>query len=101
SLWLQNIDVLNVSYSSWHWVRTPAGPDLSYAGWWLGWICVPMYRFLLLRWLWRMYLWASFLYFVSKLDLALIPTHPDKAAGLGFLSEAQLKFGIIAFAFGA
>ena len=47
-----------------------------------------------------MYLWASFLCHVSRLNLVLIPTHPDMAAGLGFLSEAQLRFGSIAFACG-
>ena len=48
-----------------------------------------------------MFLWASFLWRVSKFDLVLIPTHPDMAAGIGFLSEAQLRFGLIAFACGA
>jgi hypothetical protein len=48
-----------------------------------------------------MYLWASFLWRVSKLNLVLIPTHPDLAAGIGFLSNAQLSFGPIAFACGA
>jgi hypothetical protein len=70
------------------------------AGWWFGLISVPVYRFLLLRWVWRMFLWASFLWRVSKLNLVLIPTHPDMAAGLGFLSEGQLRFGSIAFACG-
>jgi hypothetical protein len=68
------------------------------AGWWFGLISVPVYRFLLLRWVWRIFLWASFLWGVSKLNLVLIPTHPDMAAGIGFLSEAQLRFGLIAFA---
>jgi hypothetical protein len=48
-----------------------------------------------------MYLWASFLHSVSKLDLVLMPTHPDLAGGLGFLSLAQLRFGAITFAGGA
>jgi hypothetical protein len=32
------------------------------------------------------------------MDLRLVPTHPDLAAGLGFLSPAQAKYGIIVFA---
>jgi hypothetical protein len=82
-------------------VQTPSGETLSYAGWWLGLISMPAWRFLLLRWMWRMFLWASFLWRASKLNLVLIPTHPDMAAGIGFLSEAQLRFGLIAFAYGA
>jgi hypothetical protein len=94
-------ELLMGSIPSWHLVRTPSGDTLSYAGWWFGFISAPIFRFLLLRWVWRMYLWATFLRRVSKVNLALIPTHPDLAAGLGFLSEAQLRFGPIAFAMGA
>jgi len=98
SLSVQSSEILMSSVSSWHLVQTPSGETLSYAGWWFGLISVPVYRFLLLRWVWRIFLWASFLWCVSKLNLVLIPTHPDMAAGIGFLSEAQLRFGLIAFA---
>jgi hypothetical protein len=36
---------------------------------------------------------------VSKLDLQLIPTHPDRAGGLGFLGETQRLFAIFIFAY--
>jgi len=101
SLSVHGSEILMSSVSSWHLVQTPSGETLSYAGWWFGLISVPVYRFLLLRWVWRMFLWSSFLWRVSKLNLVLIPTHPDMAAGIGFLSEAQLRFGLIAFACGA
>jgi hypothetical protein len=101
SLSVHSPEILIRNISSWHFVQTPSGETLSYAGWWFGLISVPVYRFLLLRWVWRMFLWASFLWRVSKLNLVLIPTHPDMAAGIGFLSEAQLRFGLIAFACGA
>jgi hypothetical protein len=101
SLSVHSSEILMSGVSSWHLVQVPSGETLSYAGWWFGLISVPFYRFLLLRWVWRMFLWASFLWRVSKLNLVLIPTHPDMAAGIGFLSEAQLRFGVIAFACGA
>lgn len=101
SLSVRSSEILMRSVPSWHLVQTPSGETLSYAGWWFGLISVPVYRFLLLRWVWRMVLWASFLWRVSKLKLVLIPTHPDMAAGIGFLSGAQLRFGLIAFACGA
>jgi hypothetical protein len=47
-----------------------------------------------------MFLWALFLLRMSRLDLALIPLHPDMAAGIGFLSQGQLKFAPIIFAGG-
>jgi len=48
-----------------------------------------------------MLLWGYFLRCVSKVKLVLIPTHPDMAAGLSFLSAAQQRLGPIAFAMGA
>ena len=86
---------------SWH-LSPASSPDtLSYAGWWFTSISLPVYRFLLFRWVWRMFLWAYFLRCVSKMKLVLIPTHPDMAAGLSFLSGAQQRLGTIAFAIGA
>jgi len=38
----------------------------------------------LLRWLWRYLIWCWFLWRASRLDLHLVPTHPDRVAGLDF-----------------
>ena len=48
-----------------------------------------------------MFLWASFLWRVIRIDLHLMPTHADLSAGLGFLSEGQRRFAPIVFASGA
>jgi hypothetical protein len=98
SLSVHSQELLMVSSSAWYSVPVTGGRVLSYAGWWFDLVSAPLFRFLLLRWLWRMILWSWFLWRVSKLKLALIPTHADRTAGLGFLAEAQLKFGWIAFA---
>jgi hypothetical protein len=83
------------------WYRSSAetGGTLSWAGYWLVAFCMPLFQFLVLRWLWRLFLWFQFLSRVCKLDLQLFPTHPDEAAGLGFVGEAQRFFGLILFAF--
>ena len=81
--------------TTWHVVPTDAG-KLSYAGWWFVLISAPLFRLLLLRWLWRIVLWAIFISRVTHLHLRLVPTHPDLAAGLGFLTEAQKAFSSIA-----
>lgn len=52
---------------------------------WYWIVCMPIFRFLILRWLWRLGLWCFFLWRMVKLDLHLVPTHPDGAAGLGYL----------------
>lgn len=48
-----------------------------------------------------MFLWTSFLWRVSRINLHLVATHTDLAAGLGFLSEGQKAFSSIVFAGGA
>ena len=49
------------------------------------WVSNPILQFLLLRWFYRLAIWARFLWQVSRIQLSLIPTHPDRNAGLGFL----------------
>jgi hypothetical protein len=53
---------------------------------------VTVFRFLLLRWLWRLALWSFFLWRVSRLELRLVPIHPDRAGGLGFLQLVHTEF---------
>ncbi len=60
--------------------------------------CLPLFRFLVLRWFWHLGLWCYFLWRVQKLELRLIPTHPDHAAGLGYLEVVQEHFAALAVA---
>jgi len=57
--------------------------DMTLTGQWYWVVCLTIFRFLMLRWLWRLGLWCYLLWHVSKLQLHLVPTHPDGAAGLG------------------
>jgi hypothetical protein len=91
-------ELLMTGTSNWHSLGTGA---MSAAGRWFNLVSTPIFRFLMLRWLWRMLLWTSLLWSVSRIDLFLVATHTDLAAGLGFLSEGQRAFGSIAFAGGA
>ncbi len=88
-----------IPVSTWYATHTESGEPLTWAGLWLKWFCIPLFQFLILRWLWRLFLWFQFLGRVRKLDMQLFPTHPDQAAGLGFVGDAQRFFGIILFAF--
>jgi len=93
-------EVLMTGESNWHFVRTATGEHLSLAGTWFAVVSSPLFRFLLLRWLWRIFLWSFFLWRVARVNLQLVPTHPDQAAGLGFLSEGQRRLSSIVFAGG-
>lgn len=68
------------------------GQMLSPAGMWLVFVSLPLVQFLLLRWYFRLFIWAVFLWRMSRLDLDLNALHPDKAGGLGFLSESLSAF---------
>ena len=64
----------------------------SLAGYWYAYVSIPVFQFLLLRWYFRIFIWARFLWQVSRMDLHLVPTHPDRAAGLGFLGGSTAAF---------
>lgn len=64
----------------------------SPAGWWMGCVSIPLFQFLLLRWLFRIVIWGRLLWRISRIELTLVPTHPDKRAGLGFLFGSCVAF---------
>jgi hypothetical protein len=66
--------------------------DLPAFGHWFWTMCLTLFRFLMLRWLCRIGLWWHFLWRMAKLDLHLVPTHPDGAGGLGYLEVVQAQF---------
>jgi hypothetical protein len=76
------------------WYAVPGGEQLqpSLAGLWYGYVSLPIFQFMLLRWYFRLFLWARLLWQVSRLELNLVPTHPDRAGGLGFLSNIVYAF---------
>jgi hypothetical protein len=79
------------------WYVTIAGGErtITTAGWWYLLVSTPLYQFLIFRWVWRFLVWSYFLFRVSKMDLQLIPTHPDSAGGLGFLGLTMRSFAIL------
>jgi hypothetical protein len=76
------------------WYRLPVEGTWrpTVAGWWLACVSLPLFQFLLLRWYFRLFVWARFLWQASRIDLALLPTHPDRCGGLGFLAGVVPAF---------
>ncbi len=85
------------------WYATPSkdGTRLSIAGIWYGYVSLPIFQFLLVRWYFRLFMWTRFLWQVSRIPLKLVPTHPDRVGGLGFLSNTVHAFAVLAVAHGA
>jgi hypothetical protein len=78
--------------TSWYGVSTDGRLQPSLAGWWLGCVSLPLFQFLLLRWYFRLFIWARFLWQVSRIELKLMPMHPDRCGGLGFLALVSHAF---------
>lgn len=58
----------------------------------------PLFLFLVIRWVWRFFVWAALLYRISRLPLQLTPQNADNAAGLGFLAIYPSVFSGLVFA---
>jgi hypothetical protein len=98
-LWLWNS---RVSVEGTTWYALPGGQwHLTAAGYWYVFVSIPIVQFILLRWYMRLFIWFRFLWQVSRLNLKLIPTHPDRCGGLAFLGKSAYAFGPILFAQGA
>jgi hypothetical protein len=84
------------------WYAMPGGRwHLTPAGYWYVFVSIPIVQFVLLRWYLKLFIWFRFLWQVSRLKLHLVPTHPDRCAGLGFLGGGSYAFGPLLFAQGA
>ena len=86
---------LPLDVSTW---RTNAGGGLTLTGWWYSLVSLPTFQFLFWRWCWRLVIWSRLLWRMSRLDLQLIPTHPDAAGGLAMLGVAHVDLAPFAFA---
>jgi hypothetical protein len=69
----------------WAVTGTEASAHITPAGWYYCVVSQLFYQFLLFVSIWKWTLWTAFLFRLSKLDLQIVPTHPDKHGGLGFL----------------
>jgi hypothetical protein len=90
-----------IKTGTWYATPVPGGARLSLAGMWYAFVSLPFFQFLLVRWYFRLFIWTRFLWQVSRIELRLIPTHPDRVGGLGFLSNTAYAFTLLAAAHGA
>jgi hypothetical protein len=86
--------------STWYVASAAQGARLYPAGVWYGYVSLPIFQFLLLRWYFRLFIWIRFLWQVSWIRLNLVPTHPDQVGGLGTLSNAAFAFNVLLLAHG-
>ncbi len=89
---------LGTGVPSWLMRDSGSALNLTLAGWWYVLLSVPIYQFFLFRWIMRFCNWAVFLFRVSRLDLEMIPTHPDGAAGISFVGQVLAPTSVIILA---
>ena len=82
------------------WQRSDGLLHLSAAGWWHLLVSAPLVLGLILSWLWRIGVWMRFLHLLSRMELRLVSSHPDKAAGLEFVALSPRIFAPLGFAIG-
>jgi len=95
----RNAAVLDTA--TWYTTLTDDGFKLSLAGIWYGYVSVPIFQFLLIRWFFRLCIWMRLLWQVSRIEMNLVPTHPDRVGGLGFLANSAYAFMPLALAYGS
>jgi hypothetical protein len=90
--------ILSTHESSWIVSVGGSGAVLTAAGWWCLFISSPIFWFLLLRALWRHFVWSLFLRKIARLKLRLVATHPDGRGGLSFISDYPIAFTLFVLA---
>ena len=85
--WFASVTTGNLHHATW-------------AGRWFVYVSMPVFQFLVLRWYYRFFIWARFLWQVSRLPLQLQAAHPDGTAGLLFLARTGRAYVFVCVALG-
>jgi hypothetical protein len=86
---------------SWAVSRETGRLRLGFGGWWFLFVVRPVFTFSLLYWVWRLVVAIVLFWRITHLDLRLVPTHPDRAGGLGFLGRGPFAFSPVVLAMSA
>jgi hypothetical protein len=85
-------------FPAWQLAKGSGLDHYSLAGWWHWLVSLPLLLMLLLGWVWRLCLWTRLLWLISRLDLHLLASHPDHAAGLMFVGYSVRAWSLPALA---
>jgi hypothetical protein len=74
---------------------------IGFAAWWFLYVSRPVFTGLLALWAWRLFVGWRLIRGIAKLDLQLVPSHPDQAGGLGFVQQVSIADAWIVLAISA
>jgi hypothetical protein len=110
--WLPWVFVVGVAIG-WTLVDRPSGQTdamswavdesgrIGFGGVWFAYVVRPMFIALVLGWLWRITLIGGLFARLGGLGLSLVPSHPDRVGGLGFLKRLPGAFAPVTLALSA
>jgi len=78
-----------------------ADGTLGFGGWWFAYVVRPVFLALLMAWLWRILLLSLWMGRVGRIDLSLVPTHPDRAGGVALVEKLPGAFALVSMALSA
>lgn len=78
-----------------------ADGTLGFGGWWFAYVVRPVFLALLMAWLWRIVLLSLWMGRVGRIDLSLVPTHPDRAGGVALVEKLPGAFALVSMALSA
>jgi hypothetical protein len=70
----------------------PISGGMGFGALWYLYVGRTIFLALLLAWLWRLVLLGVLFKRIAGLELSLVPTHPDRCAGLGFMARIPVMF---------
>lgn len=75
------------------WAKGQAdGAGMGLGVWWYLYVGRTIFLTLLLAWLWRLALLFLLFKRIAGLELSMVPTHPDRCAGLAFMARIPVMF---------
>jgi len=84
-----SLRLLSDGAEPWELQSVAENPRLSSnAQWWLAIVSQPLFLIYVARWCWRSLVWFRTLRCIARLDLNMVPAHPDRAGGLLFVAQS-------------
>jgi hypothetical protein len=83
------------------WAHDGGGTGMGFGGLWFLYFARPLFIAILLGWVWRLVLFGILMRRIARLELSLVPSHPDGNGGLGFLELIPAMFSPLIFALSA
>ena len=84
-----SLRLLSDGAEPWELQSVAENPRLSSnAQWWLAIVSQPLFLIYVARWCWRSLVWFRTLRCIARLDLNMVPAHPDRAGGVLFVAQS-------------